>query len=90
MDWMYANCSTTAQRGALDWRHEFRKATQPVFDRLYESVASGEETRIVLEANSKPDYQVKLDAELKEMRESDLWTAGAMVRSLRPENQKKA
>ena len=58
--------------------------------RLYESVATGEETRIVLEANSKPDYQVKLDAELKEMRESDLWTAGAMVRSLRPENQKKA
>jgi ketol-acid reductoisomerase len=90
MDWMYANCSTTAQRGALDWRHEFRKATQPVFDRLYESVASGEETRIVLEANSKPDYQKGLDAELKEMRESDLWTAGAMVRSLRPENQKKA
>jgi ketol-acid reductoisomerase len=90
MDWMYANCSTTAQRGALDWRHEFRNATQPVFDRLYESVASGEETRIVLEANSKPDYQVKLDAELKEMRESDLWTAGAKVRSLRPENQKKA
>ena len=90
MDWMYANCSTTAQRGALDWRHEFRNATQPVFDRLYESVKSGEETRIVLEANSKPDYQVKLDAELKEMRETDLWTAGAKVRSLRPENQKKA
>ncbi len=89
MDWMYANCSTTAQRGALDWRHEFRKATEPVFERLYKSVESGEETRIVIEANSKPDYQVGLDKELKEMRESDLWTAGAMVRSLRPENQKK-
>lgn len=89
MDWMYANCSTTAQRGALDWRHEFRKATEPVFERLYKSVETGEETRIVLEANSKPDYQVGLDKELKEMRESDLWTAGAMVRSLRPENQKK-
>ncbi|GAP21288.1 ketol-acid reductoisomerase [Leptolinea tardivitalis] len=89
MDWMYANCSTTAQRGALDWRHEFRKATEPVFERLYKSVESGEETRIVLEANSKPDYQIGLNRELKEMRESDLWTAGAMVRSLRPENQKK-
>jgi len=89
MDWMYANCSTTAQRGALDWRHEFRKATEPVFEKLYKSVESGEETRIVIEANSKPDYQVGLDRELKEMRESDLWTAGAMVRSLRPENQKK-
>ena len=88
MDWMYANCSTTAQRGALDWRHEFRKATEPVFEKLYESVVSGEETRIVLEANGAPDYQVKLDAELKEMRESEMWQAGAAVRSLRPENWK--
>jgi len=89
MDWMYANCSTTAQRGALDWRHEFRKATLPVFERLYESVASGEETRIVLEANSAPDYKEKLEAELREMRESELWRAGAQVRALRPENWKK-
>jgi ketol-acid reductoisomerase len=89
MDWMYANCSTTAQRGALDWRHEFRKATEPVFEKLYESVVSGEETRVVLEANGAPDYQVKLDAELKEMRESEMWQAGAAVRSLRPENWKK-
>jgi ketol-acid reductoisomerase len=86
MDWMYANCSTTAQRGALDWRHEFRKAVEPVFDRLYESVAAGEQTTIVLEANSAPDYKVKLDAELREMRESEMWRAGAAVRSLRPEN----
>ena len=86
MDWMYANCSTTAQRGALDWRHEFRKAVVPVFDRLYNSVTSGEETRVVLEANSAPDYQKKLTAELTEMRESEMWQAGAMVRSLRPEN----
>ena len=89
MDWMYANCSTTAQRGALDWRHEFRKAVEPVFDRLYESVASGEQTRIVLEANSAADYREKLEAELKAMRESEMWQAGAAVRSLRPENWKK-
>jgi ketol-acid reductoisomerase len=89
MDWMYANCSTTAQRGALDWRHEFRKAVEPVFDQLYESVASGEETRIVLEANSTPDYKEKLGEELREMRESEMWRAGALVRSLRPENWKK-
>jgi ketol-acid reductoisomerase len=86
MDWMYSNCSATAQRGALDWRHEFRKATLPVFERLYESVASGEETRVVLEANSAPDYQEKLTEELREMRESEMWQAGAKVRSLRPEN----
>ncbi len=84
MDWMYANCSTTAQRGALDWRHEFRRAVEPVFDRLYASVASGEETRIVLAANSAPDYKEKLEAELRAMRESEMWRAGAAVRALRP------
>ncbi len=86
MDWMYANCSTTAQRGALDWLPEFRQAVLPVFDRLYESVRSGEETRVVLEANSAPDYQEKLTRELTEMRNSEMWQAGAVVRSLRPEN----
>jgi ketol-acid reductoisomerase len=86
MDWMYANCSTTAQRGALDWRHEFRKATEPVFEKLYKSVVDGEETRIVIAANSAPDYKQKLNTELSEMRESEMWAAGAMVRSLRPEN----
>lgn len=90
MDWMYANCSATAQRGALDWRHEFRKAVDPVFDRLYDRVVSGEETRIVLKANSAPDYRTKLDAELREMRESEMWQTGAAVRSLRPENWKRA
>jgi ketol-acid reductoisomerase len=89
MDWMYGNCSATAQRGALDWRHDFRQAVEPVFDRLYESVACGEETRKVLEANSAPDYQDKLEVELNEMRSSDLWQAGATVRSLRPENWNK-
>jgi ketol-acid reductoisomerase len=89
MDWMYANCSTTAQRGALDWRHEFRAATLPVFEKLYNSVATGNETRITLEANSAPDYKEKLDAELKEMHDSELWRAGAQVRSLRPENWNK-
>ncbi|MBP8976919.1 MAG: ketol-acid reductoisomerase [Bacteroidetes bacterium] len=89
MDWMYANCSSTAQRGALDWRHQFRKAAEPIFDWLYESVKSGEQARIVIEANSRKDYREKLDAELKEMRESEMWRAGAAVRSLRPENWKK-
>jgi len=86
MDWMYANCSATAQRGALDWLPRFRDAVAPVFDDLYESVVSGEETRIVLEVNSAPDYQKRLSAELKTMRESEMWRAGAAVRSLRPEN----
>ncbi len=90
MDWMYANCSTTAQRGALDWRHEFRKAVEPVYTKLYQRVLSGEETRIVLAANSAPDYKKKLEAELREMRESEMWRTGAAVRSLRPENWKKS
>ncbi len=73
MDWMYANCSATAQRGALDWRHNFREAVAPVFDDLYESVKNGTETRIVLKSNSAPDYQEKLGEELREMRESEMW-----------------
>jgi ketol-acid reductoisomerase len=89
MDWMYANCSTTAQRGALDWKGRFKKAVAPVFDELYESVVRGEETRIVLEANSAEDYREKLERELTEMRNSEMWKAGAAVRSLRPENRKK-
>jgi ketol-acid reductoisomerase len=86
MDWMYGNCSTTAQRGALDWRHQFRNAVDPVFATLYKSVISGEETYDVLEANSAPDYKERLEAELSEMRESELWRTGAAVRALRPEN----
>jgi len=89
MDWMYANCSATAQRGALDWRHKFRKAVEPVFAELYNSVATGKETAIVLKANSAADYRVKLEAELKEMRETEMWQAGAAVRALRPEKRKK-
>ena len=85
MDWMYANCSTTAQRGALDWKKRFRAATLPVFQELYESVASGAEARRTIETCSKPDYREKLAEELKELRESELWQAGAAVRALRPE-----
>ncbi|MCL4559053.1 MAG: ketol-acid reductoisomerase [Chloroflexi bacterium] len=90
MDWMYANTSTTAQRGALDWGQEFRKAVAPVFDRLYQSVVDGEETRIVLQANGATDYKEKLEVELEAMRSSEMWQAGAAVRSLRPENWQKA
>ena len=85
MDWMYANCSTTAQRGALDWRHKFREAVKPVFKDLYESVASGNEAKITIEANAKEDYRVKLEEELKEIRDSEMWQTGAEVRKLRPE-----
>jgi ketol-acid reductoisomerase len=88
MDWMYANCSTTAQRGALDWLPRFRDAVAPVFDDLYESVASGEETRIVIEVNSASDYKERLAGELKAIHDSEMWRAGAQVRSLRPENWK--
>ncbi len=85
MDWMYANCSTTAQRGALDWKDRFRKAVDPVFAKLYKSVKSGKETEIVLKANSRPDYAKRLKKELDEIKNSEMWQAGAKVRSLRPE-----
>ena len=89
MDWMYANCSATAQRGALDWRHRFRDAVAPVFGELYESVVSGKETRIVLEANSAPDYRERLQKELDEIKFSEMWRAGEAVRGLRPEKRGK-
>jgi ketol-acid reductoisomerase len=87
MDWMYANCSTTAQRGALDWFAKFRDAAKPVFEKLYDSVATGTETKRVLDVNSKPDYRQSLEKELKAVAESEMWVAGAWVRSLRPERQ---
>ena len=89
MDWMYANCSTTAQRGALDWAPRFRDAVVPLFDELYKSVTSGKETKRVLECNSTSDYREKLNAELKVLHDSEMWRAGAAVRSLRPENRRK-
>jgi ketol-acid reductoisomerase len=87
MDWMYANCSTTAQRGALDWFTAFRDASKPVFEKLYHSVETGEEARRTLEANGRADYRVQLEKELKAVAESEMWVAGAQVRALRPERQ---
>jgi ketol-acid reductoisomerase len=86
MDWMYANCSTTAQRGALDWMGPFHDATKPVFEKLYQEVASGHEAQRSIDANSRPDYRERLDEELKALRESEMWRTGAVVRKLRPEN----
>lgn len=87
MDWMYANCSTTAQRGALDWWKKFRDAVRPVMDDLYSSVASGNEAKITIEANQKEDYRAGLEKELDELRDSEMWRTGATVRKLRPENK---
>ena len=85
MDWMYANCSTTAQRGALDWWKRFKDATKPVFESLYNEVKLGNEAQISIDSNSKPDYRIGLDKELKDMKESEMWRTGEVVRSLRPE-----
>lgn len=86
MDWMYANCSTTAQRGALDWRPRFKDAIKPVMEELYTSVKEGTEAQISIDKNSQPDYREKLNAELKQMREMEMWRAAETVRKLRPEN----
>jgi len=84
MDWMYANCSATAQRGALDWKPKFKKATLPVFKELYKRVKNGEETRRVLRSTGGPNYKAQLEKELAEIRDSEMWRAGAVSRSLRP------
>jgi ketol-acid reductoisomerase len=88
MDWMFANCSTTAQRGALDWKNKFRDAVAPVFDDLYESVENGKEAARTIQKNSESDYREKLEEELDTMRTSEMWRTGKKVRELRPENQK--
>lgn len=88
MDWMYANCSTTAQRGALDWFGKFRDVVKPLFEELYHKVESGEETRRTLESNSRKDYRQTLEKELKAVADSEMWRAGAALRALRPERQK--
>lgn len=90
MDWMYSNCSATAQRGALDWKPRFKKAVLPVFRKLYKAVKSQAEARRVMKVCGRPDYKQKLDAELKRMRESEMWRAGAAVRALRPHEKAKA
>jgi len=89
MDWMYANCSATAQRGALDWRPKFKKAVVPVFNELYKRVASGAETERVLRTCGRPDYKEQLTKELNEMASSELWQAGKATRALRPKEAAK-
>ena len=86
MDWMYANCSTTAQRGALDWMGPFHDAIKPVVEKLYNSVKTGNEAQISIDANSKPDYRVGLEKELQALHDSEMWRTGEVVRQLRPEN----
>ncbi|MGN1359398.1 MAG: ketol-acid reductoisomerase [Kiritimatiellia bacterium] len=89
MDWMYSNCSATAQRGALDWRPKFKKATLPVFKELYDAVKTMKEARRVIRSTGSADYKQKLDKELADMRNSEMWRAGAAVRKLRPNERAK-
>jgi len=86
MDWMYSNCSATAQRGALDWKPKFRDAVLPVFKNLYEAVKSGAETKRVLESTGAANYKEVLNKELKEIHDSEMWMTGAAVRQLRPKH----
>jgi ketol-acid reductoisomerase len=90
MDWMFANCSATAQRGALDWRPKFKKAVAPVFKDLYQRVKTGKETARVLRTCSGKDYKQRLDKELAALGDSEMWRAGKAVRSLRPKNKARA
>lgn len=87
MDYMYAACSTTARRGAIDWSKRFKDALKPVFDDLYTSVKDGSETRRTLEYASQADYRQKFESEMEEIRGLEIWRAGKAVRSLRPESQ---
>nr|GAT55266.1 predicted protein [Mycena chlorophos] len=85
MDYMYNACSTTARRGALDWAPVFEKANLPIFEQLYESVKNGTETRKSLEFNGRSTYREDLSRELAEIDNQEIWRAGKVVRSLRPD-----
>ncbi len=87
MDWMYSNCSATAQRGALDWKPKFKKAVMPVFKELYKRVAGGEETKRVLSLCGRKDYPERVAKELAELRNSEMWQAGQATRDLRPKER---
>jgi ketol-acid reductoisomerase len=89
MDWMYSNCSATAQHGALKWRPIFRKANVPVFEKLYNSVKTGQETKEVIRDCGGKDYKKFLEKKLAEIHDSEMWRAGAAVRSLRPKEKAK-
>ena len=89
MDWMYSNCSATAQRGALDWKPKFKKAVLPVFKELYKRVTTGAETRRVISTCGKTGYQQRLTEELAKMGNSEMWLAGKATRSLRPKEKAK-
>jgi ketol-acid reductoisomerase len=86
MDWMYSNCSTTAQRGALDWAPKFKKTLKPVIEDCYKKVLSGEEARRSIKSNSQPNYRTELNKELEEINNQEMWIAGKELRKLRPEN----
>ena len=90
MDWMYSNCSATAQHGALKWAPEFEKATKPVFEKLYKSVADMTEAKAVIRDCGRKDYKERLEAKLAKIRNSEMWRAGQAVRSLRPHEGAKA
>ena len=81
-----SHCSTTAQRGALDWMGPFHDAIKPVVEKLYNSVKTGNEAQISIDSNSQPDYREKLNEELRQLRESEMWQTAVTVRKLRPEN----
>ncbi len=90
MDWMFSNCSATAQRGALDWAPRFKKATLPVFKDLYKAVANRSEARRVIRTCGGRDYKERLEKDLAKIRNSELWVTGAAVRNLRPHEGVKA
>ena len=76
---MFNACSTTARRGALDWAKVFEETNLPVFERLYESVKNGSETRRSLEFNGRSTYREDLAKELKEIDEQEIWRAGTCL-----------
>lgn len=83
MDWMFENCSTTAQRGALDWSKKFYDIIKPEIEKCYESVKTGNEAKITIDANSDPNYRKNLQKELEEIKNQEVWKIGHIIRKMR-------
>jgi len=83
MDYMFSNCSTTAQRGALDWSKRFEALNKPLIEEIYKSVITGKEAERTIDSNSSPDYREKLNKELDEVNNMEIWKVGKEIRKLR-------
>ena len=68
---------------ALDWYKRFEELNKPLIREIYNRVEDGSEVKRVLEANSDREYKEKLNKELDEINNHEIWKVGREIRKLR-------